>query len=57
VIEEVGPAVSKSWKKGDRIAAFVHGGNPTEHEDGCFAEYCVAKGDLGIKVAILSFLL
>lgn len=50
VIEEVGPGVTKRWKKGDRIAAFVHGGNRTEPEDGCFAEYCVATGDLGLKV-------
>ena len=23
-MEELGPKVTKSWKKGDRIAAFVH---------------------------------
>lgn len=50
VIEEIGPKVRKDWKKGDRIASFVHGGNRTEPEDGCFAEYCVAKGDIGLKV-------
>ncbi|EAW20312.1 uncharacterized protein NFIA_099470 [Aspergillus fischeri NRRL 181] len=37
VVEEVGPAVSKHWQKGDRLAAFVHGCNATELEDGCFA--------------------
>ena len=68
VIEDVGAKVTKGWKKGDRIASFVHGSNPTQHEDGtlalgprhlrilltsatgCFAEYCVAKGDFGLKV-------
>ncbi|KAK5163348.1 uncharacterized protein LTR77_010721 [Saxophila tyrrhenica] len=34
VIEEVGTNVSNDWKKGDRIAAFVHGGNDTHPEDG-----------------------
>ncbi|MCJ1434762.1 hypothetical protein MMC27_004132 [Xylographa pallens] len=50
VIEEVGPRVTKDWKKGDRIAAFVHGCNAVELEDGCFAEYAVAKGDLQMKI-------
>ena len=50
VIEEVGSKVQKQWKKGDRIASFTHGVNAIEPEDGCFAEYCVAKGDLGLKI-------
>jgi hypothetical protein len=37
VVEEVGPRVKKEWRKGDRIAAFVHGCNAVEPEDGCFA--------------------
>lgn len=37
VVEKVGPTVKKDWKKGDRIAAFVHGCNTVELEDGCFA--------------------
>jgi len=49
-VEEVGPKVTKEWKKGDRIAGFVHGVNSAEKEDGCFAEYCVAKGDLQMKI-------
>lgn len=71
MIEEVGSKVSKDWKKGDRIATFVHGGNDSRPEDGmrfratktlphlvlmlylgAFAEYCLAKGDLGMKVSI-----
>lgn len=50
IIEQVGSAVTRDWKKGDRIATFVHGSNESQPEDGCFAEYCVAKGDLGLKV-------
>ncbi|KAL1306686.1 hypothetical protein AAFC00_005356 [Neodothiora populina] len=49
-VVEVGSKVTKAWKKGDRIAGFTHGGNEVENEDGCFAEYCVAKGDLQMKI-------
>ncbi|CAK4031729.1 related to zinc-binding oxidoreductase [Lecanosticta acicola] len=49
-IEEIGSAVTRQWKKGDRIANFCHGGNESQPEDGCFAEYCVSKGDLGLNV-------
>lgn len=49
-VEEVGSKVTKQWKKGDRIAGFTHGVNSVEPEDGCFAEYCVAKGDTQIKI-------
>ncbi len=34
VIEAVAAKVAADWKKGDRIAAFVHGGNDTHPEDG-----------------------
>lgn len=70
VVEEVGSQVTKSWKKGDRIAGFCHGGNESQFEDGertlyvykntctdeigaigAFGEYCVMKGDLGLKVS------
>ncbi|KAK5131576.1 hypothetical protein LTR08_000831 [Meristemomyces frigidus] len=49
-VEEVGSKVTKAWKKGDRIAGFTHGVNSAEQEDGCFAEYCVAKGDCQMKI-------
>lgn len=45
-VVSVGPAVTKSWKAGDRISGFTHGANAVQPEDGCFAEYCVAKGDV-----------
>ncbi|KAI7325863.1 GroES-like protein [Hortaea werneckii] len=50
VVEEIGPKVKKDWKKGDRIAGFTHGVNSADANDGCFAEYCQAKGDLWTKI-------
>lgn len=49
-IVEVGSEVKKSLKPGDRIAGVCHGGNFSNPEDGAFAEYCVAKGDLLVKI-------
>ena len=49
-VVEVGEGVSKSLKPGDRIAATTHGANASEPEDGCFAEYCMAKADLVMKL-------
>ena len=45
-VEEVGPGVRKSFKKGDRVFGCSHGGNTTHPEDGAFAEYIVAVGDV-----------
>jgi NADPH:quinone reductase-like Zn-dependent oxidoreductase len=50
VVEEVGPKVTKSYKKGDRIAGVAHGGNAVQPEDGAFAEVIVAKGDVQMKI-------
>ena len=50
VVEDVGKAVTKSWKKGDRICGCVHGSNLVNGEDGAFAEYVVAKGDLQMRI-------
>lgn len=49
-VEEIGSEVTKSFKKGDRVAGFTHGVNAVELEDGCFAQYCVAKGDVQMKM-------
>ncbi|KAM0247180.1 hypothetical protein ACHAP5_004259 [Fusarium lateritium] len=49
IVEEVGSKVTKPFKKGDRISGVVHGGDRTQHENGAFAEYIVAKGDVQIK--------
>jgi len=42
--------VTKSFKKGDRVAGMCHGVNAVEQEDGAFGEYCRAKGDIQIKI-------
>jgi NADPH:quinone reductase-like Zn-dependent oxidoreductase len=49
-VEAVGKDVKKSWKKGDRICGFAHGGNAVQPEDGTFAEYIVVKGDLQMRI-------
>lgn len=50
VVEAVGKDVKKPFKKGDRVCGFVHGGNSVQPEDGAFAEYIVAKGDVQMKI-------
>lgn len=49
-VVEVGPEVTKSLKPGDRVAGTTHGANYSEIEDGCFADYAMAKGDLLVKL-------
>lgn len=49
-VVQVGSKVTKDFKPGDRISGFVHGANAVQKEDGCFAEYCVAKADVQMKV-------
>lgn len=49
-VVQVGPGVTKSLQPGDRIAATTHGANFNHDDDGCFAEYAVAKGDLVVKI-------
>lgn len=49
IVEEVGSAVTKPWSKGDKIMGVAHGGNFVQPDDGAFAEYIVAKGDVQIK--------
>ncbi|KAJ5561984.1 hypothetical protein N7535_003553 [Penicillium sp. DV-2018c] len=46
IVEAVGPQVKKGFKKGDRVAGFVHGSNVVRLNGGAFAEYVIAKGDL-----------
>lgn len=50
IVEAVGPAVTKPFKKGDRVCGVAHGSNVVEQEDGTFAEYIVAKADIQIKI-------
>lgn len=48
VVEEVGPGVTKPFKKGDRVAGIAFGAKDAEH--GAFGEHILAKGDLLIKI-------
>ncbi|KAF9871294.1 hypothetical protein CkaCkLH20_11215 [Colletotrichum karsti] len=50
IVEEVGSEVTKSFKKGDRVAGAAHGSNAVYHEDGTFAEYITVKGDIQIHI-------
>lgn len=50
VVEEVGSAVTKDFKKGDRVCGFCHGGNEVNHDDGAFGNYITVKGDCQIKI-------
>lgn len=50
VVQEVGKAVQKPFRKGDRIAGVAHGGNVLQHEDGAFAEYVIVKGDVQMRI-------
>ncbi|KAI9787530.1 MAG: hypothetical protein M1839_000060 [Geoglossum umbratile] len=49
-VVEVGKGVTKGFKKGDRIAGFVHGSNQSQLEDGAYAEYIVARGDVQMRI-------
>lgn len=50
IVQEVGPKVTRAWKKGDRVLGVAHGGNYLQPEDGAFAEYIVAKGNVLMKM-------
>ena len=49
-IEEVGTEVTRSFDVGDRVFGFAHSCHTSEPEDGAFAEYIVAKGDVTLKI-------
>ncbi|KAI1621219.1 chaperonin 10-like protein [Exophiala viscosa] len=50
IMEEVGKAVKKPFKKGERIARFGHRGNDANPENGAFARYIAIKGNLQIHI-------
>lgn len=50
IVEEVGPKVTKDFKKGDRVCGFSHGGNISQKEEGTFAEHIVCIGDLQMRI-------
>jgi NADPH:quinone reductase-like Zn-dependent oxidoreductase len=50
IVEAAGSNVKKAFKKGDRVAGFVHGSNAVRSNGGAFAEYVIAKGDIQIHI-------
>ncbi|KAH7142759.1 chaperonin 10-like protein [Dactylonectria estremocensis] len=50
VVEAVGSAVDKTWKRGDRIFGCAHGANLTNPDDGVFGEFATVIGDLQMRV-------
>ena len=50
IVEEVGSAVARPFKKGDRVWSSVHGSNKLKPGNGAFAEYLVSKSTLVMKI-------
>jgi len=50
VVAETGTGYSTSWKVGDRICGFAHGGNELQEEDGAFAERIAVKADVQMHI-------
>lgn len=50
IVEKVGKNVQKKFNPGDRVFGTAHGCNPQQSEDGAFAEYIVAKGDVQWRI-------
>jgi NADPH:quinone reductase-like Zn-dependent oxidoreductase len=50
VVEAIGTAVSKNWKKGDRVAGFVHGCNLLRPDSGAFPEYVLTRRDIQFHI-------
>ncbi|GAB1196353.1 hypothetical protein APSETT444_005622 [Aspergillus pseudonomiae] len=50
IVVDIGPAVNKRWNKGDRVCGCTHGANSRNPDDGSFAEFIVAKGDVCIRM-------
>ncbi|KAJ5162236.1 chaperonin 10-like protein [Penicillium capsulatum] len=50
IVMEVGPAVKKAFRKGDRVCGMAHGANVVRPETGAFAEQIVVKGDVQIHM-------
>ncbi|KAH8621081.1 Trans-enoyl reductase actts2 [Alternaria postmessia] len=51
VVEKVGRAVNALLTPGDRVAGFAFGGCPYNHDEGGFASYVTAKGDIQAKLS------
>ncbi|KAF7185518.1 Protein TOXD [Pseudocercospora fuligena] len=49
-VEAVGKAVTRPFRKGDRVAGLAHGANDSNPENGAFARYISVKGDLAMHI-------
>ncbi|KAI5926883.1 GroES-like protein [Camillea tinctor] len=49
-VVELGPNVTKDFKKGDRIAGWTQGGNPLHRECGAFGGYALVKQHVQMKI-------
>lgn len=50
VVEAVGKAVTKEFKKGDRVVGPCYGANAMNHDTGSFGQHIIVKGDVQIKI-------
>lgn len=50
IVEEIGNAVAKPLRKGDRVFGVAHGSNSLRPNNGAFAEYVCVKGNLVLKM-------
>jgi NADPH:quinone reductase-like Zn-dependent oxidoreductase len=50
VVKDVGHDLTVAFKKGDRVAGFVHGISPSDPESGAFSEYVLAKSGCSLKI-------
>lgn len=50
VVEAVGKAVTKGFKKGDRVTGPCYGANAMNHDTGSFGQHIAVKGDVQIKI-------
>ncbi|KAK5166445.1 uncharacterized protein LTR77_007988 [Saxophila tyrrhenica] len=49
-IEDIGSNVTKKWSKGDRVSGWVLQNNIVQKDEGSFAEYVVANGDICMRI-------
>ncbi|KAI1333245.1 GroES-like protein [Xylariaceae sp. FL0255] len=49
-VVEIGPALKKDWKKGDRVAGWVFGASQARPDSGAFGEYLAAPEHVALKI-------
>lgn len=50
IVLEVGAKVTRGFQKGDRVCGYVRGGDGRNPDNGAFAEYIIAKGELQLRI-------